>query len=741
MVMASMRRLAPAIGVAAVVLSASGAQRVGAQVGDLQVFPAAVTIGVGQREEILVSAYSSSGDYLSSARFQWSRVDTAIVRVETDPASPPGVFYLVGVGPGSAELEVRAGGQSRTIGVPVTGAAIAAGVGVATILQLEPAEVRLFPLEQVQLQPTFLKDDGTLAAYSPLTWESVRPEVAKVDQGGVVAAMDPGVTVIEARTSTGLSRRVRVEVTPADWRFAQPQYSLAPLESDTLRAVVPSQGNRPLDPRQFTGWSSSNPNVVAVSPVGVVTAMSTGTAEVAATAFGQEQRVTVTVHPEVVEILVNPQRGEVLVPLGGSVSFTATAIAADSAPIPEAVLLWDIADSAVASFDRGTLAVSGRQIGTTRLTMRARGFPDATWDVEVVATGLVIDRQRFGMGRSDHMTLHAAFADSTGAPLGPARQVSWVSSAPGVVAVSADGELQPAGVGRAEIVASTPWGVADTTLVFVQGEILVTSTREGTADVFALDRASPEILVPVTNGPGDDLGAAYSPDGSRIAFASNRDGNFEIYVVDADGANPVRVTETDANETEPAWSPDGQRLVFQSDASGAPQIWIMNADGSGPQALTAGPANMEPAVSPDGAMIAFSSIRDGNYEIYLMDIDGENERNFTNTPTSIHERVPAWIDAGTLAYLREERTGRSATWVVVRHPLDGELETLTTPGPVVNDFAVSADADLLATAVEAPGPSGVTLRQLYLTSLSTAASVEVRRAGTRDQLVRPAFRH
>ena len=70
-----------------------------------------------------------------------------------------------------------------------------------------------------------------------------------------------------------------------------------------------------------------------------------------------------------------------------------------------------------------------------------------------------------------------------------------------------------------------------------------------------------------------------------------------------------------------------------------------------------------------------------------------------------------------------------------------ESEALTTPGPVVNDFAVSADADLLATAVEAPGPSGVTLRQLYLTSLSTAASVEVRRAGTRDQLVRPAFRH
>lgn len=735
-----MRRLAPVVGIAAVVLSAAGAERAVAQVADLQVFPAEVTLGVGQREEILVSAYSASGDYLSSVRFQWSRIDTSIVRVETDPESPPGVFYLVGVGPGSAELEVRAGGRSRTIAVMVTGAAIAGGVGVATILQIEPTEVRLFPLEQIQLQPTFLKDDGSLAAFSPLTWESVRPEVAKVDHGGIVVAIEPGVTVIEARTSTGLSRRVRVEVAPADWAFDQPQYSLAPLESDTLHAVVPSQGNRLLDPRQFTGWKSSDPNVVAVSPIGVVTAMSTGTAEISATAFGQERRATVTVHPEIVEIVVNPKRGDLLVPLGGSVSFIATAIAADSSPIPEAVLLWDVADSAIASFDRGTLTVLGRQLGRTRITMRARGFPDATWDVEVVATGLVVDRQRFGMGRSDQVTLHAAFADSTGAPIAPASRVSWASSAPDVLAVSADGELRPAAIGRAEIVASTPWGVADTALVFVQGEILVTSTREGTADLFALDRTSPEILVPVTSGPGDDLGAAYSPDGSRIAFASNRDGNFEIYVVDADGRNPVRVTHSEANESEPAWSPDGQRLVFQSDASGAPQIWIMNADGSGQQALTEGPANMEPAVSPDGATIAFSSIRDGNYEIYLMDIGGENERNFTSSATSIHERVPAWIDAGTLAYLREERSGRSATWVVVRHPLAGEIQALTEPGPVVNDFAVSADADLLATAVEAPGPSGATLRQLYLTSLSTGATVEVRRAGTRDQLVRPAFR-
>jgi len=735
-----MRRHLSAFGIAALVFGAAGAQPAAAQVAELRVFPATVTLGVGQREEVLVSAYSASGDYLSNVRFQWSGVNDAVVRVESDPASPPGVFYVVGVGPGTAELKVRTGGQSQTLSVTVTGAAVAGGVGAATILQLEPTEVRLFPLEEVQLQPKFLKDDGTLAAYSPLTYESVRPEIARVDQNGVVAAIEPGVTVIEARTASGLSRRVRVEVTPANWVFARSRYALAPLESDTLRAIVPSQSGRMLDPRQFSGWRSTNPNVVAVSPVGIITAMSPGTAEIAATAFGQEQRVPVTVHPAIAEISLNPKRGDVLVPLGGSVQFTATALAADSAPIPEAVFTWSMADTTVAAFDDSTRSLNGRELGATELTMHARGFPDATWSIEVVATGLALDRARVGIGRSDTVALHASFADSTGAVLAPARQVSWSSSAPNVAAVSPDGVVRATGHGRTVIVASTPWGVADTALVFVQGEILVTSTREGTADIFAFDRDAPGNFLPVTSGPGDDIGAAYSPDGSRIAFASNRDGNFEIYLVDADGGGLVRVTETPANETEPAWTPDGTRLVYQSDSSGAPQIWIMRVDGSGQRALTEGPANMEPAVSPDGATVAFSSIRDGTYEVYLMDIDGTNQRNVTSTAASTHERVPAWIDEHTLAFLRETRSPSGAEWVVVRQPLDGEPVALTKAGPVVSDFALSATADMIALAVDAPGPSGGTLRQLYLTSLVSGTSIEVPRAGSKDQLVRPAFR-
>ena len=687
-----------------------------AQVADLQVFPASVQLAVGQREEILVSAYSASGDYLSDVAFRWAQVDTTIVRVETDATSPPGVFYLVGVGAGTTTLRIT-----------------------ATILQVEPSEIQLFPLEQVQLRPRFLKDDGSLAAYSAVTWTSMRPEIATVDQGGMVAALESGRTVIEVRSETGLSRRVLVEVASADWAFERPSYALAPLESDTVRVVVPTQGNRVLDPRQLVSWRSSNPDIVTVSPVGEIIGLAAGTAEIEAAGFSRTDRVAVRVHRTVEEIVARPRPGETLVPLGGSVLFQATALADDSTPVPEAVLLWEVADTTLAIFDSEGLRLSGREIGTTTLTMRARGFADATWTVNVVATGLVLDFPRLGVGLTDRDTLQAFFADTTNAPLAPAREVTWTSSDQQVVRIGMDGALDPVGYGRSTIVASTPWGVSDTALVFVTGEILVTSTREGTADIFAFDRASPDRLIAVTSGAGDDIGATYSPDGSHIAFGSNRDGNFEIYVADADGGNVTRVTSTPANETEPAWTPDGRRLTYQSDASGAPQIWIMQADGTGQQALTEGPANMEPAVSPDGNTIAFSTIRDGNYDVYVMDIDGSDQRNVTTTGAA-HERVPAWLDAGTLAYVREERSGRGATWVVVRQPLEGPPEVLTDPAVVVNDFAVSADGNLLAVATESRSSSARTIRTLRLVPVAGGAVREVPRASEHEQLVRPAFR-
>jgi len=78
--------------------------------------------------------------------------------------------------------------------------------------------------------------------------------------------------------------------------------------------------------------------------------------------------------------------------------------------------------------------------------------------------------------------------------------------------------------------------------------------------------------------------------GSRIAFESVRDGNGEIYVMDADGSNQTRLTNNPADDGSPAWSPDGSRIAFYSDRDGNYEIYVMDADGSNQTRITNNPA-------------------------------------------------------------------------------------------------------------------------------------------------------
>ena len=115
---------------------------------------------------------------------------------------------------------------------------------------------------------------------------------------------------------------------------------------------------------------------------------------------------------------------------------------------------------------------------------------------------------------------------------------------------------------------------------------------------------------------------------SRIAFVSDRDGNIEIYVMDADGSNVIRLTNNPTPDLFPALSPDGSRIAFTFDRG----IYVMEADGSNVIRLTNYPDAFA-AWSPDGSRIAFESGRDGIPEIYVMDADGSNVIRLTNNPT------------------------------------------------------------------------------------------------------------
>lgn len=132
--------------------------------------------------------------------------------------------------------------------------------------------------------------------------------------------------------------------------------------------------------------------------------------------------------------------------------------------------------------------------------------------------------------------------------------------------------------------------------------------------------------------------------GGRIVFASDReDGNLEIYSMNADGSELTRLTNETAKDTQPVWSPDGTRIAFVSERDGDRELYVMNADGTGATRLTYAPGmDGNAAWSPDGSRIAFESARDGQgaAEIYVMNADGSNPVNVSNS--SFEDNSPRW---------------------------------------------------------------------------------------------------
>ena len=133
------------------------------------------------------------------------------------------------------------------------------------------------------------------------------------------------------------------------------------------------------------------------------------------------------------------------------------------------------------------------------------------------------------------------------------------------------------------------------------------------------------------------------PSLTKIAFVSSREGNTDIYVMNADGTNVVKIIEHGARIASPAWSPDGTKIVFMSWSREGTDMYVMNADGTDVVSLIEGTLiDCYPTWSPDGTKIAFSYLSSGRGDIWVMNADGTNADMITRYGVD-----PAWSPDGT----------------------------------------------------------------------------------------------
>ena len=212
--------------------------------------------------------------------------------------------------------------------------------------------------------------------------------------------------------------------------------------------------------------------------------------------------------------------------------------------------------------------------------------------------------------------------------------------------------------------------------VIALGLIAFTSDRNGNAEIYAVD-ANGERLTRLTNNEASDRGPAWSPDGKRLLFTSDRKDNQEVFVIDADSTDAINLSRDPGNDTDPAWSPDGETIAFTSKRDGVPRLFLMHSSGLDKRTLDndGSGGNTMPAWSPDGTKIAFTSHQDG-LNISVMDADGGNETALTQDPTD--DAGPGWSPDGTQIAFHSRRDGNAEIYVM---NADGSGQTRVTNSP------------------------------------------------------------
>lgn len=281
---------------------------------------------------------------------------------------------------------------------------------------------------------------------------------------------------------------------------------------------------------------------------------------------------------------------------------------------------------------------------------------------------------------------------------------------PHSIAFHSNSVLNPNGSRNFEVYVMNPDGTDQTRITFDSRtdqqpdispngrQIVFCSTRitetnpEGDLEIFVMDADGGNVRQLTFNGAGiGDFWPRWSPNGKQIAFHSNVNGNFEIYLINGDGTDLTRVTDYSGVDQLPEWSPNGKQLSIRRDTD----IYLIDIDGTNPIRLTEdAPLNQMASWSPNGKRIAFMSFRDGYCSVYVMNSDGSDQTNLTPKPDGVPanqfcSRAPAWGRNGQQIYFSSFRPETNLFEnIFVMNSDGGEVTRLTFDASTLSVAAV-----------------------------------------------------
>lgn len=426
-------------------------------------------------------------------------------------------------------------------------------------------------------------DASGRATSASFQWSSADPGIASVGKSdGVVTAISAGITTVTATSGTrSATAAVSVSVLPGGpVRLSISPSTLGLLVGWVDRLTVQAFDAKDRSIRADFVWSSADPAIASVGMSdGIVTSLSAGATTMTATVGTLSATATVSVSDAV-----------------GAIAFERKSYAGDR--LTADVLSYSVADRTIRSLPRATQFTS--------IAAPAWSPDGALLAVEVIGDVFNDDLNHWFDYTSNLYILRApATANSPWRALtvdGLSRSPSWSPDGARIAYVQRPmrsdnshiyvidaGGGETSRLTRTEGTYRTPrWSPDGTRLAFSDGSV-------GNSDIFIVN-ADGSGLINLTKSPAHDAGPHWSPDGAQLAFSSDRDNKqHEVYVVDVDGRNLRRLTNQlfGGGSAWPVWSPDGQQIAFQlaayrEDRSG---IYIMNADGSFPIRLTQPPPN------------------------------------------------------------------------------------------------------------------------------------------------------